>query len=116
MIWYLPAINQSPTSTTVVKETMKSSQQVTVECGKREIALTYNLAIAKMVTEIQIEETPTFDNIFVTPGSFHIKMTFFSEIGKYIPESGGAHLLTESGIIGNGSQTSFLLGKRYKRK
>ena len=25
MIWYLPAINQSPTSTTVVKETMKSS-------------------------------------------------------------------------------------------
>ena len=42
-------------------------------------------------------------------------MAFFSVIGKYISESGGAHLLTESGIIENGSLTSFLLGKGYKR-
>ena len=48
-IWYLPAINQSSTSTAVVKETMKRAQQ----CGKREIALTYDLAIAKMAIKIQ---------------------------------------------------------------
>ena len=86
-----------------------------VECGKREIALTYDLAIGKMAMEVQIEEVPTFDNIFVTLGSFHIEMAFFSVIGKYISESGGPHLLTESGIIENGSLTSFLLGKSYKR-
>ena len=86
-----------------------------VECGKREIALTYDLAIGKMAMEVQIEEAPTFDNIFVTLGSFHIEMAFFSVIGKYISESGGPHLLTESGIIENGSLTSFLLGKSYKR-
>ena len=86
-----------------------------MECGKREIALTYDLAIGKMAMEVQIEEAPTFDNIFVTLGSFHIKMAFFSVIGKYISESGGPHLLTESGIIENGSLTSFLLGKSYKR-
>ena len=45
-IWCLPAISQSPTSTAVVKETMKRAQQFAVECGKREITLTYNLAIA----------------------------------------------------------------------
>ena len=73
------------------------------------------LAIAKMTLEIQIEEAPTFDKIFVTLGSFHIEMTFFSVIKKYISESGGPHLLTESGIIENGSLTSFLLGKSYKR-
>ena len=99
-MWCLPAINQSPTSTAVVKETMKRAQQ---------------LAIAKMTLEIQIEEAPTFDKIFVTLGSFHIEMTFFSVIKKYISESGGPHLLTESGIIENGSLTSFLLGKSYKR-
>ena len=114
-IWYLPAINQSPTSATVVKEMMKRAQQLAVECEKREFILTYDLAIAKIAMEIQIEETPTFDNIFVTLGSFHIEMTFFSVIGKYISESGRPHLLTESGIIENGSLTSFLLGKSYKR-
>ena len=66
-IWCLPAINQSPTSTAVVKKTMKRAQQ---------------LAIAKMPLEIQIEEAPTFDKILVTLGSFHIEMTFFSVIKK----------------------------------
>ena len=86
-----------------------------MESGKREATLTYNLAIAKMAIEIQIEEAPTLHNIFVTPGSFHIAMVFFSVIGKYISESGGPHLQTESCIIENGSLTSFLLGKSYKK-
>ena len=86
-----------------------------MECGKHEVALTYDLAIAKMAMEIQIEEVLTIDNIFVTLGSFHIEMAFFRVIGKYISESGGPDLLTESNIIENGSQTSFLLGKSYKR-
>ena len=93
---------------------MKRAQQLTVECGKREIDLTYSLAIAKMVMEIQTEEAPTFDNIFITLGLFHIEMAFFSVIGKYISESGRTHLLMESGIIENRSLTSFLLGRSYK--
>ena len=67
-----------------------------------------------MVMEIQIQEAPTFDNIFTTLVSFLVDMAFFSVIGKYISESGAPHLLTESGIIKNGSLTSFLLGKSYK--
>ena len=86
-----------------------------MESGKRETTLTYNLAIAKMAIEIQIEEAPTLHKIFVTPGSFHIAMVFFRVIGKYISESGGPHLQTESSIIENGSLTSFLLGKSYKK-
>ena len=39
-ISYLPAINQSPKSTAVVKEMMKRAQQLAVECGKRDTALT----------------------------------------------------------------------------
>ena len=63
----------------------------------------------------QIGETPTFDNIFVTLGSFHTKMAFFSVIGKNISEFGGPYLLAESDIIENGSVISFLLAKSYNR-
>ena len=83
-MWYLSDINQSPTSTAVVKETMKRPQQLAVECGKHEIVLTYDLAIAKMAMEIQIEKVPTFDNILVTLGSFHIELAFFSVMQKYV--------------------------------
>ena len=48
----------------------------------------YDLAIGEMAVEFQIEEAPTFDNIFVTLGLFHIEMTFFSVTGKYISQSG----------------------------
>ena len=79
------------------------------------MTFSYNVAIPKVAMETQIEKAPTFDNIFVTLGSFYIKMAFFRVIAKYISESGGPHLLTESDIIENGSLTSFLLGKSYKR-
>ena len=42
---------------------MKRVQQLAMECGKREITLIYDLAIAKMTMEIQIEEAPKLDNI-----------------------------------------------------
>ena len=113
-IRHVLAINQSPTLI-AIKKTIKRTQQMAVECRKREIALTYDLAIAEMAMEIQIKEPPTFDNIFVTLGSFHIEMASFSVLGKYISESDGPHLLTQSGIIENGSPTFFLLGKSYKR-
>ena len=84
-IWYLPPINQSPTSTAVVKETMKGARQLVKKCRKNEIAVTYDLAIAKMALEIA--ETPRFNNIFVSLGSFHIEMYFFGMLGKYLAES-----------------------------
>ena len=55
-IWYLLANNQSPTLTAVVKEKMKRAQQLPLECGKCEIALTYNLAFAKMTKKTQIKK------------------------------------------------------------
>jgi uncharacterized protein YaiI (UPF0178 family) len=63
VIWYLPQINLSPTSTVVVKETMKRAQKMATESGKNEIAVTYDLAIAKMALEIQNEEASTFNNV-----------------------------------------------------
>ena len=54
-IVYLPQINASPTSYAVVKETMTRALRIAEECGKTSIAVTYDLAIAKMAMHIQEE-------------------------------------------------------------
>ena len=41
-VFYMPQINESPTSTSVVRETMKKAQDVAKECNKESIAVTYD--------------------------------------------------------------------------
>ena len=103
-VWYLPQINMSLTSHSVVIETMRRSQCIANECGKTSIMVSYDLAIAKIAMQIQAEELPKFDDIFVVLGSFHIE---FNAMGKIVSESGAPHLLTECGIFQKGSLMDF---------
>ena len=114
-VWYLPQINQSPTSHSVVAETMKRTIDIGKECGRDSVAVTYDLAIAKIAMQIQLEESPMYDSLFVAMGSFHIEMAFFSAIGKLIAESGGPHILIECGVLAKGSLKSLQSEKNYKR-
>ena len=106
--WYLKQMNESPTSTSVVTETLKQSQKVAEECDKNSISVTYNLAIGKVAMQVQAEEKPTYDNVFIHLGSFHITCAFFSMLGKYLTESGEPHILNETHVIEKGSLKSFL--------
>ena len=47
---------------------MKKSLKIPSECGKQNIAVTSDLGIAKLVFQIQAEESREFDNIFVMLG------------------------------------------------
>ena len=85
-VWYLPQINLSPTSNTVVIETLKIAQKIAKGSNRDEISITYDLAIAKLAFKIQSEESPRFDNVFVLLESFHIEMAFFHALGKFIEE------------------------------
>ena len=105
-ISYLPQINMSPTSNSVVMETLKRSLKVMVETGKTSITVTYDLAIAKIALQIQHAESPQFDNIFVKFGDFYINCAYFNSVGKYI---------NESGILALGSKKGFIKGKHYHR-
>ena len=51
---YLPQISSSPTSYSVVQGTRNRAIRIAEECGKTSIAVTYDLATAKMVMHIQI--------------------------------------------------------------
>ena len=72
-VWYLPQINDSPTSNTVVVETLKRSLQIASEAGKKMIAVTYDLAIAMKAMQIQNEESPKYGGVFVALDAFHIE-------------------------------------------
>jgi hypothetical protein len=114
-IWYLPQINESPTSNSVVLQTMKTSLEIAEEADQNFICVTYDLAIAKIAIKIQEEEAPTYDKIFIQLGSFHIELALFRVLGKYVEGSGAEYLLQESGVLAPGSTNTFIAGTHYNR-
>ena len=62
-VFYLLQIDLSPTSTAVIRQTLKRAQQMAAECNMTSISVTHDLAIAKIALEIQEEECPQYDNI-----------------------------------------------------
>ena len=114
-VWYLEQINQSPTSTTVVIETLRRALKIATECKLNSISVTFDLAIAKIAYQIQATESPALDAVFINLGAFHIELAYFNAIGKYIAESGGPFILTGSEVLASGSLNGFIKGKHYNR-
>lgn len=115
LISYLTPINASPTSISVVLETMKQSQQIAAEVNQSNIQVTYDLAIAKVALQIQATEKPKFDNLFIHLGPFHIMMAYFKAVGKIISDCGLTNVMVESSMLANGSVNGFLDGKHFNR-
>ena len=93
-------------------KTFKNSLRITAECEKQCIAVTYDLAIAKMEYQIKSEEKPKFDSIFE---AFHLEIALFHNYGRLIAESGGPHMLNECLVLAKWSTKSFQASKNYKR-
>ena len=106
-IFYLNQINQLPTSIGVVGETLKRAFAFANQSERDSIAVTYDLAIAKITIQLQAEESPKYDKVFFAMGSFHMELTMFGAIGKYIAESGAEQLLNETHVIEKGSLSGF---------
>ena len=114
-VYYLPNLEHPPTENEVVIETMKISQRCAEECKQNYALVTYDLDVAKRAVKIQNTESPTFDNLFVMFGIFHIMICLFRCIGKFIEESGGPDLLSESDCLAPGSTKGFLKCTTFKR-
>ena len=65
--------------------------------------------------QIQVTESPKYDNVFITFGAFHTSMAYFVVLGSLIDGSGGPTILTESDVLSTGSLDGFLKGKHYNR-
>lgn len=68
-----------------------------------------------MAYAIQAVESPRFDNVFFQLRSFHIEMSFFKALGKYIACSGAPFILSESEVLANDSMNGFIAGTHYNR-
>ena len=114
-MWYLPQISLSPTQHSIVPEVMNRSLIVAMEAGKTCIAVKYDLPIAKFTMQIQSQESPKYNQLFINIGAFHIELAFFKDLGKFLGESGGPYVLQEAEVLAKGSIRSFLEGTNYKR-
>ena len=75
-----------------IAEIMCRSLQIAQEAMKNNIAVTSDLATAKIALQIQKDESLVYGNMFITLYSFHIEMVYFKAFGKVISESGGPFL------------------------
>lgn len=112
---YLDPINLSPTNRSAVVETLRRSKKLAEECGQTYMQVTYDLAIAKPAWQIQFAEKPKYDNIFVHLGSFHIMLSYFKAIGKFIDNCGVTNIMVDTGLLANGSVNGFLTGTHFNR-
>ena len=114
-ISYLTPINSSPTNTAIVLETMHQSKKIAEDLSQRCMQVTYHLAVAKLAFQIQATEKPTFDNLFIHVGPFHMMMGYFKAIGKVISDCGLTNVMVDSNLLANGSLNGFLNGKHFHR-
>ena len=114
-VLYMKHIQLPPTRIDVVRETLRRSLAVARECGDQFAIVSYDLAIAKIAKQLQVEEAPEFDDLFIQFGQFHIALSFLSSLGHIIEGSGGPYILIEAGLVAPGSMNKFLKGKMYNR-
>ena len=86
-----------------------------VETHQEYVVVTYDLAVAHNAYSIQTLDAPRFDKLPIMLGNFHLELAFYDVIDTFINESGAEYLLTESGILSEGSLMSFIRGKYYNR-
>lgn len=115
VIGYMDNLSLPPTRLDVVLETLRRSQAVATECSENTAIVHYDLAIAKPAMQIQSQESPKFDNVFICFGPFHIMLAYFGALGKVIDHSGGPYILTESKVLADGSLNGFIKGKHFNR-
>ena len=114
-IEYMENLALPSTRLDVITETLRISQQVARECGDEYAIVHYDLLMAKSAVQIQVTESPRFDDVFICFGPFHVEMAYFASLGFFLDGSGGLEWLTEAGVLAPGSLNGVLLGKHYNR-
>ena len=114
-VCYMKHIQLPPNRVDVVRETLKRLQVVSRECRQMYTIVTYDLAIAKIAKQIQSEDFPQFDDVYIMFAAFHIILNIFFSVGKIIEGSGGPYVLSEAKIVAPGPINQFPKGKMYNR-
>jgi hypothetical protein len=79
-VGYMENFSLPPTRLDVVAKTLTVSQKLANECNECNAVVHYDLAIAKPAMQIQAEEKPTYDNVFICFGPFHIQLAYLGAL------------------------------------
>ena len=112
---HLPLINSSPAFYAIVNEALAIASQIAEKLQQELIIVTYDLAIAIMTMQVQENEKPKFNNIFMNLGAFHMQIAFFKAIGKHINASGLVEILVQAEVLAGDSMNSFLDSKHFNQ-
>ena len=88
---------------------------IAAENNQEYAVVSYDLAVALKAYSIQALRAPEFDKLIILLGVFHLELALFGALGTYIDDSGIEYILTEYGILAEGSLSGFLKGKFYNR-
>ncbi len=110
---YITNICKLITLLDVIAEALKQTMQVVEKCGREYNIVTYDLTTSKPAIQMQAEESPLYDNVFICFGVFRITLAYFAGIGIVLVESGGTEILVETGVLTSASLNGFLAGKHY---
>lgn len=108
---YITPINELPTDSSVVLETIRRAQSIAKECDELYAQVSYDLGIGKIAFPLKSTEK----NVFIHFGTFHNQMAFFKGVGSFIDGCGLTNVLVEAGLIGTGYVATFLSGKHFNR-
>ena len=78
VVCHMQNIRLPPTTEDIVKEPLKRSQAVVKKCGDEYAIVTYDLAAAKVARQIQIQNSPEFDDCCIHFGQVHTILSVFS--------------------------------------
>ena len=112
---YIENLRLPLTRLLVVVEMVRLSQRVAHDCREEFIIIHYDLAIANPALQIQVSEDPTYNNIFICFGPFHIELAYFGALGHFLDCSGSPHKFTETEVLAPGPLNGFLHGKCFNR-
>ena len=116
-VFYLPAINQSPTKLETVQEVLyqvkSKSQAIGLQCSN----LVLDHAIYSKALEIL--QNPNYIDlkqlINLRLGGFHVCLNFLAVIGTRFASAGMTDIIIESDLLGPGSLNSVIMGNQYNR-
>ena len=94
---------------------MVGSLKVADETNQKYAVVTHDLAVALKAYSIQTLQEPAFDKLIILLVNCHLELAFFGALGTYIADSGIEYILTESGVLAEGSLSGFMKGKFYNR-
>ena len=114
-IYYLPAIDASPTMMDTVNTILVKSVRICTLLQQESIVIVCDQAIYSKVQQIQWKDAHLMARTVIRMGEFHTGMNFLAFFGKRFRDAGLQDIVIVSGLVAEGSTNTVLTGHQYNR-